>query len=383
MACGAAAETFLILPFSNLSKTSNLDWVGESIAESMREALAGEGLLALGREDREEAYRRLSIRPYRPMTTASALRLAETLDADQVVFGSFDVLPPEGSTAQGRGTVRITARVVDMRKGKRGPQYTELDGLDDLARLQNHLAWETLQVLVPKNAPTEEQFRQRTPLIRVDAMEHYTRGLLAAAPEQKVRLFSQAVRLAPQYSHVWFELGKLQWTRKDYRSAIASLTHVAQADAHFREAQFYLGLSKYMAADYVGAQQAFEFVAGVVPLNEVLNNLGVSQLKRNAPDALANLRKALEGDPSDPDYHFNVGLALYKSGKYDEAVASFRSVLDRNAEDHEAAQMLERAQTPKPRHRRGAAAPEIAGRLKSSYEESAWRQLKAMVEAKP
>ena len=46
------------------------------MAESIREALASQGLLALGREDREEIYRRLSIRPYRPMTKATAIRSA-------------------------------------------------------------------------------------------------------------------------------------------------------------------------------------------------------------------------------------------------------------------------------------------------------------------
>jgi len=50
-AAGASAETFLILPFSNLSSSSNLDWLGESMAESIREALASQGLLTLGRED--------------------------------------------------------------------------------------------------------------------------------------------------------------------------------------------------------------------------------------------------------------------------------------------------------------------------------------------
>src|SRR5690349_21639556 len=58
IAGGLRAETTLVLPFFNHSKTPNLDWVGESIAESVRDALASEGLLVLAREDRMEAYRR-------------------------------------------------------------------------------------------------------------------------------------------------------------------------------------------------------------------------------------------------------------------------------------------------------------------------------------
>lgn len=64
LALGALrAETALTLPFFNHSNAPNLSWIGESIAEAVHDALASEGLLALDREDRLEAYRRLSLRP--------------------------------------------------------------------------------------------------------------------------------------------------------------------------------------------------------------------------------------------------------------------------------------------------------------------------------
>src|SRR5258708_13304828 len=60
--CGSlSAETALVLPFFNHSKAANLDWIGESIAESVRDSLVSEGLLVLDREDRLEAYRRCSL----------------------------------------------------------------------------------------------------------------------------------------------------------------------------------------------------------------------------------------------------------------------------------------------------------------------------------
>src|SRR5206468_6322595 len=90
--CAAAplpAENLLILPFFNLSQDSNLQWIGESLSETVREALAGEGLLAIDREDREEAFHRLSLRPYSQLTKATVIRLGELLDADQIVYGTF------------------------------------------------------------------------------------------------------------------------------------------------------------------------------------------------------------------------------------------------------------------------------------------------------
>ena len=54
-------ENFLVLPFFNSEKSNNLDWVGESISESIRETLASEGVLTLDLQAREEAFRRLSV----------------------------------------------------------------------------------------------------------------------------------------------------------------------------------------------------------------------------------------------------------------------------------------------------------------------------------
>src|SRR3989442_10201605 len=77
----ARADTVLVLPFFNLSNSANLDWIGESIAETIRESLIAHDVLALDREERQEAFHRLSIRPYALLTRASVLKLAESLDA--------------------------------------------------------------------------------------------------------------------------------------------------------------------------------------------------------------------------------------------------------------------------------------------------------------
>jgi len=212
------ADNFLVLPFFNLEKSNNLDWVGESISESIRESLTSEGLLTLDRDAREEGFRRLSMKPYTPLTKASVIRLAEVLDADRVIFGSYSIVAPptpSGTVAKVIGTLRITAQVMDLRKARRGPDYTEVGALEDLGRLQSHLAWQTLEFVMPDRRPTEDDFRQRQPIIRVDAIESYVRGLQSTSADQKLKYFSQAVRLEPRYSQANFELGRLQFSAKE------------------------------------------------------------------------------------------------------------------------------------------------------------------------
>ncbi len=372
----ARADTVAVLPFFNDSSQEHLDWVGESIAQTIQEALGAEGLLVLEREDRQEAYRRLSLRPNAHLTHASVIKVAESLDATDVVYGNFDFTPPAAGSPDGaRGTLHLTARVTNMVRMRAGPEFFESGPLDDLAALQAHLAWQVLRYLAPRTTPPAEQFLKQRPSVRLDAMENYTRGLLAASPEQKHRYFTQAVRLDEGFPEPRFQLGRLYWKQNEYRLAAQWFARLKPSDSRYFEAMFLLGLCRYYLGDYDGAGQSFSAVAASVPLNEVFNNLGAAEYRRNLPAAVENFRKALEGDPNDPDYHFNLGLALWKSGKFAEAAQSFRNVLDRDPEDDEAMVLLGRClkQTP------ATPGEEQSGleRVKLNYEEGPWRQLKA------
>src|SRR5690242_11306864 len=138
------AETVLVLPFFNHSESSNLDWVGESIAESVRDSLASEGLLVLGRADRLEAYRRLSLRPGAELTHASVLKIGQTLDASRVVYGSYELLPPDPGRTGSRGSLRVSARIMDLKRTRQGPEFGETGALEDLAAIEARLGWQAL-----------------------------------------------------------------------------------------------------------------------------------------------------------------------------------------------------------------------------------------------
>ncbi len=373
------AETVLVLPFFNQSNSENVDWIGESIAENVRESLAAEGVLALDREDRLEAFRRLSLRTNAVLTRASIIKAGESLDAAEVIFGQYELSAAStGAGGTARGTLRITARILDLKHLKQGPEFSEAGALDDLAALEARLSWQALESLAPKNAPAEEDFLRARPRVRLDALESYIRGLLAANPEQQRQFFLQAARLGESYSQPCFQLGKSYWRRKDYRAAATWLARVNPSDPHYLEAQFFRGLCSYQTGDYAAAEKCFETVAATVPLNEVYNDLGAAESRHDGKAAIESFRKAVEGDSADADYHFNLACALWKAGEFRAASDSLRAVLERNPNDEEAAALLIKVE------RREASPPgtEVRERLKTNYEETAFRQLKAELESK-
>ncbi len=140
----------------------------------------------------------------------------------------------------------------------------------------------------------------------LDAVENYTRGLLASNADDKHRFFTQAAHLDTHYSLPDYQLGRLLWSKKEFASAAEWFQKVPPGDAHFHEANFFLGLCRYNTGDFAGAQAAFETVIHVVPLSEVYNDL--------APPSLALIsfrrRRKLSQGPGGRRHRSGVSIQL-------------------------------------------------------------------------
>jgi len=386
-----AAQTVAVAPFANASspsipQVSNLDWIGESIAETLREALAARGLLVLERDDIQEGYRRLRLRARSDLTDASILKLGEALDSEQILFGTFSFTPAAPSAPPDtKGSLKITGRLIDRRALRQSPEFAETGALEDLPTLESHLAWRALTLVDAKQAPSESEFRALRPPLRLDAEENYIRGLLTASPERREKYFTQAALLDPSFARPCFQLGKIMYRRKQFSEAARWLEKVGASDVHYREASFVLALSRFELGDFAAAQKLLKMISEVVPLGEVFNNLAAAESRRNLPQAADDFRKALESDPNDPAYQFNLGYALWKRGDFAAAAERFRAVLERSPDDQMATLLLGRSLKklgPRPSDRAPLEVRLLAlERIKTNYEERAYRQLKSVLEA--
>jgi tetratricopeptide (TPR) repeat protein len=388
------AEDTAVLPFVNTSSNSpslstrNVDWIGESIAENLRATFSARGILTLERDRIAEAYRRLQLRERIDLTEGSILKLGEVLDAEHVVHGTFSYTPsanPSPSAAASKGSLKIQALVFDRRRLRQSPVFEESGALEDLATIEAHLAWRAMTAVAPAQAPAESEFRSLRTAVPLDALENYIRGLMAATVEQKEKYFAQAARQDPDFSPPAFELGRIYFERKDYREAAQWLEHVGPMENRYREASFLLGIARYQAGDFDAAHKAFQIISATVPISTVWNNLGAAESRQNLPQSIETFRKALDQDPSDPDYHFNLGYALFKKGDFAMAADRFREVLDRDPGDQMATLLLGRclkkqglrAATP------SDARLQALERIKYTYEERVYFQLKSILEARP
>lgn len=303
--------------------------------------------------------------------------LAVNVDASLAVYGSFEVTPASAGDG-GAGLIKLRAELLDVRRLRRGPVDEQTGPIEDLSLLQNRLAWRLLRVVRPGLEIPEEQFLESHPPIRLDALESYVRGLLAPTLDQKLALLANAARLEPVFSQPCFQLGRLHFERKDYRAAADWLARVLPSDSSHREALFLTGLTRYHLADFAAAREAFRRLAAQAPIGPVLNNLGVAQFRASDPEAAATLQQAIENDEADPDYHFNLAYVLWRRGEFAGAAASLRAVLERTPGDETAVLLLARCEQgsgPRP----GEPRLENLERLKTVFDDSAWRHLQAIL----
>ena len=329
-------RSVLVFPFENKSARPDLNWISEGFAEVLASLMASPDRFVLGRREREAACEQLALPSGTPLTLASVFKVAETLGVDWAVIGSFEV---EGN--------RLTARaqLLDVRRRKLAPALEASGELADLVDLQTRLAWRMLATQDPGfTVGKEEDFRKLFPEIRLDAFENYIRGTVAIDKESRVRFLEEADRLNPADRRAALELGRLFFESKDYENSARWVRKFDSKDPNYTESLFLLGVDEFFLGHDAPAEKAFAELSGQMPLNEVWNNLGVMQARRQRyADAAVSFQRAYEGDPTDPDFNFNLGACLSYLKRSGEAGKYLEEALRLSPDDPEVHLLLAEA----------------------------------------
>jgi Flp pilus assembly protein TadD/TolB-like protein len=362
------SQTLIILPFENASKAPGLEWIGEAFPEVLGQRMGSPSLYVISREDRIYAFDRMGVPSHLRPSRATLFSVAEQMDADYMVVGSY--------TFDGQAFT-ATAQLLDMKRLHLSREVRQSGPLPKLLEIQNSLAWDLLRLVRPGSEMSREAFLASSPSIRLDAFENYIRGTMASTRQDKVRYFREAARLNPSYTLAIFQLGKTYFAEREYESAASWFARVPRQEAVAREANFFLGLSAYYAGQFERAAAAFSFLASRLPLTEVYNNWGVVESRRGRRDAVEHFTKATQADPSDADYHFNLGVALYRHGDPGHATHQLREALRLRPSDAEAKSLLEAISSTAGanRHPDAAALRIPLERIKRNYDETSFRQL--------
>jgi tetratricopeptide (TPR) repeat protein len=208
--------------------------------------------------------------------------------------------------------------------------------------LQTRLAWRLLATHDPTfTVGNEDEFLKRFHDIHLDAFENYIHGLLATDDASHLHFFTESDRLDPSDHRAAFALGKFYFRQKDYANSAKWFGKVEESDLDYSESLFLRGVDEFFLGREQVAEKDFETLAKALPLDEVSNNLGVLEARRGRYDeALANFERSCQGDPSDGDFNFNRGVALWYEGRFADSAESLQAAIQANPGDVETHTLL-------------------------------------------
>ena len=295
----------LVLPFENRTGQPSLEWIREAAADLLTRRFGSAGFEPMSRVDRLYALDHLGLPQGFQPSRASSLKLAQTLDADSIVVGSY--------ITDGNGIV-AEARLVDVPHLRMSEPVTARGEMHDLIDVFDSLAWKLTRQLDPRIAVAEETFIAAGKTTRLNAFEQYIRGITEPDQAERLRHLEQSVKLNPEYGAAWMALGREDYSGQQYEQAAASFAKVDKNGPDGLEAGYYSGLSLLFSGDYTKAEKAFAEVARILPLAEVVNNEGVA-VSRQGHDGIGFFIQAAADDPNSEDYHYNLAVSLKRHGQ--------------------------------------------------------------------
>ncbi len=337
------SQIYLVFPFENAGASSRLDWLGEGLEELTILRLSAAGESVYSHSGRINELDRYGLPPGAKLSRATMLRIAEDLDVDYVLFGSF--------TSDGT-TLTVESRILRVNPPSLLPVIRESGPLDSLMDLQTKLAWRTLSSNNRSYPFSLTEFAKKQRPLRLDAFEHYVRGLLANEDEVRLRELKEAARLEPDWPEPDFWLGEVYFSRRDCNSALPWYARIPKQHDRYAEAVFATGVCRLLLSQPDRAEEVFtslreslresgaadrssSVVAGG-DLPEILNNLALAKARLgDVTGAQTDLQRAADLDPDEDDYPVNLGLLALQANDAANAAGYFREATEREPDNPE------------------------------------------------
>jgi tetratricopeptide (TPR) repeat protein len=326
---------FLVFPCENAGASPRIDWIGEGLEELTIQRLSAAGQQVYSHAGRLNEMDVYGLPSSAKLSRATMLHIAEELDADYVIFGSF--------TSDGQN-LSVEARLLRVSPVALLPPVKESGSLGSLMDLHNRLLWRLLRTADPSFPLSLADFSKLQRPLSLAAFEQYIRGLLASDDDARLRALKEAARLEPTWPDPDFVIGEIYFQRNDCTSALPWFSKVPPGHPQSVEAIFATGVCRLRQGQPERAEEVFaslqddlhrNLVSGA-DLPEILNNLGIARARQvNLPAALTVISRAGDIDPDEDDYPFNLGLLALQERDYARAAVHFEEAVKREPENPE------------------------------------------------
>jgi len=157
--------------------------------------------------------------------------------------------------------------------------------------------------------------------------------------EEEIEAYKQAIMINPDFALVHNNLGAAYGRSGKWKEAIKSFKQATRIDPDFAIYWNQLGRAYYESGYKVEKGDTLWGIArdhgvsleDIIEANDIENpdfiKPGHRLIIPEKPEAIESYKQAIRIDPDYRDAHFNLGLAYYNSGKYEEKIESYKQAI--------------------------------------------------------
>jgi TolB-like protein/lipoprotein NlpI len=318
-------KSIAVLPFANMSDDKANDYFSDGISEELLNLLAKIPQLKVTARVSSFSFK------------------GKELDIPEIArrLGVAHVL--EGSVRKAGDQVRITAQLIHAADGFHMWSETYDRKVDDIFKIQDEVAGKVVKEL--KLSLLEPPPKARTTDPKAYALylqaKELARHMNAAAFEQSDAFYHQVLEIDPRYAPAWNGLaGNLVDKADDgivsspegYARAREAAEKALAIDPDYAPTHARLGRIAMFENDFAGAANHFERAITLDPTDlDVLQDAAFFLFDLGRMDEAVALQQAVvRRDPVNTTSLHYLGVYQRYSGRYDEAIAAFRTALSLN-----------------------------------------------------
>jgi TolB-like protein/Flp pilus assembly protein TadD len=317
-----AAESIAVLPFINMSDDKANEYFSDGISEELLNLLSKIPQLKVAARTSSFSFKGKGVEI---PEIARQLHVANAL---------------EGSVRRSGDQLRITAQLIRAAEGYHLWSETYDRKMDDIFKIQDEIAAEVVKELKVKLLGAAPKVRTTDPKAYAFFLQGRELGRqnTAEAFVKSDALYRQVLEIDPRYAPAWNELAR-NFVNKASMGLLSNQEGLARAreaaekalsiDPDYAPAHARLGYIADTDNDPAAAARHYQRALTLDPTDlDVLRNAATFLHRLGRLDeALALDEAVVRHDPVNVTALYNLGVAQCCAGRYDVAIASFRTVL--------------------------------------------------------
>ena len=316
-------NSIAVLAFANMSPDSDQEFFSDGISEELLSLLAKVPELQVISRTSAFSFKDKDVKL---TDVARELNVAHIL---------------EGSIRWAGDRLRITAQLIDTQSDSHLWSETYDRTLDDIFVIQDEIAAAVvgkLKVTLLGAAPMVDETDPQAYALYLQA-RFLSRQGTPENWEQAIAMFEQVLAIDPGYAPAWIGLANVYGRQADnslrpveegYALSAQATTQALALDPSYAPAHARLGwIALHNQGDLAAAALHYQRALELDPTNTgiIFSAASLAESLGRLEQVIALEQYALIRDPLDPVAHNNHGDSFLSAGRFDEAIASFRTAL--------------------------------------------------------